>query len=111
VRGLEEPGNEGSRSVLVEHAGKRLVLFGDAEEDGLERILADERLEGPCDLLLFPHHGSETAHLCRLLDRVRPAQVLISSGTPPAVGPELDRRGLAWTWTGRDGPFRAVFPP
>lgn len=102
--------NESSRTLVVTWNGQRLVLSGDAEAEGLHGLLENGDLEGPCRLLLAPHHGSETAHLGALLEHTRPAEVWISSTTPPAVGPELDRRGLPWRWTGRDGPLVLRLP-
>ena len=77
-------GNEGSRSLEVRWRGERLLLCGDAEQDGLAAILALETRSGPLRLLLFPHHGSDTPLLGRLL-RSPPEEVWISSGGRPAV--------------------------
>ena len=54
----------------------------------------------PLRLMLFPHHGSETPHLARLLEGWAPEEIWISAALPPAVGRELSRRGLPWDWTG-----------
>jgi competence protein ComEC len=51
-------GRDNANSVLlvVEYGGKRLLLPGDLESPGIERVMADPPLD--CDVLLAPHHGS-----------------------------------------------------
>lgn len=105
LRGLAEAGNEGSRALLVRLGGARALLLGDAEEDGLRAMLDAGGLDGPLALLLAPHHGSATPWLHELLERTRPREVWISASRPPAIAAELDRRGIPWRWTGRDGPL------
>jgi len=104
LRGDNRTGNEGSRSLEVRWRGERLLLCGDAEEDGLAAILALEPDSRPLRLLLFPHHGSDTPLSGRLL-RSPPEEIWISVSRRPAVAAELERRGLRWRWTGRDGPL------
>ena len=87
------------------------MLCGDAEERGLERMLAAGLLDGPLDLLLFPHHGSDSPWLGRLLEAGRPGRVWISAAGEPPVAAELERRGLDWACTGLAGPLTASFPP
>ena len=107
ARGLGEAGNEGSRALVLDFPGGRAVLLGDAEGEGLAHLLelglGDPRT-GPTDLLLAPHHGSETHLLGPLIEQVRPSLVWISASAPPPIGPELDRRSIPWAVTRRDGP-------
>jgi competence protein ComEC len=103
LRGLPEEGNEGSRSLEVRVGGRRLLLCGDAEGDGLARQLRAGDLRGPYDLVLFPHHGSETPWLGPFLEAARPEQVWFSCAGRPAVADELDRRGIPWRSTAREG--------
>ncbi len=106
LRGWEGPGNEGSRAVLVSAGGERALLLGDAEGPGLAALLAQRRVQGPLRMLIAPHHGSSTPWLHELLETTRPAEVWIStSGEGPPIGTELDRRGIPWRWTARDGPL------
>ena len=49
--------NANSLLVSVEFAGKRILLPGDLESPGIERVMADPPTD--CDILLAPHHGSE----------------------------------------------------
>ena len=48
--------NANSILLLVEYAGRRLLLTGDLESPGLDDVLAEEPLD--CDAILAPHHGS-----------------------------------------------------
>ncbi len=52
--------NANSLILCLEYAGRRIVLTGDLERDGLYRLLRSERLD--TDLLLSPHHGSLKAN-------------------------------------------------
>ncbi len=103
VRGLEQAGNEGSSALELVFCGSAIVLFGDAEGPGLRATL--ELLEpGSRRLVLFPHHGSETALLGELLETLEPEEIWISAATPPSVAGELQRRREHWGWTG-NGPL------
>ena len=109
LRGAGGAGNEGSRSLLLELAGTRVALLGDAEAEGLAALLRSGALEGPWDVLLAPHHGSETPWLVPLLEAGRPGEVWISRPAEPPIARELDRRGIPWRCTSREGTltFRA----
>lgn len=109
VRGRPGDGNEGSRCLELEWHGRRLLLTGDAEQEGLAATLEAGLLQGPCDLLLLPHHGSSTPHLAALLEATDPREVWISAGVVPDVAAELERRGLAWGCTARHGAARRMY--
>ncbi|HEX6886139.1 MAG TPA: ComEC/Rec2 family competence protein [Planctomycetota bacterium] len=102
LRAAPVAGNEGSRALLVEWRGARLLLTGDAEEGGLAGLALPP---GPLRLLLAPHHGADAPALAPFLARHPPAEVWISGSSPPAIAAELARRRLPWRWTGRDGPL------
>jgi beta-lactamase superfamily II metal-dependent hydrolase len=104
-RGLDQPGNEGSRCLRVRRAAGDVVLTGDAEAEGLAAWLRIARDDAPVRLLLWPHHGSDSDRIGALLDATKPAEVWISSTAEPAVAAELDRRNVRWSWTARDGPL------
>jgi len=106
VRGAESEDNEGSRTLLATLGDLRTQLHGDAVELGLQRQLEDEDLRGPVDLLLWPHHGDPGPWTSALLERARPAEVWISASGSAGVERELERRGIPWRSTGRDGPLR-----
>ncbi len=111
LRGLDQTGNEGSRSLEVAWEGRRLLLTGDAEGAGLAAQLRAGWLTGPLDLLLLPHHGSETPHFGPLLTATDPTLVWISESGTPHLGTELDRRRLPWRATGPDGPLALFLGP
>jgi competence protein ComEC len=75
-------GNENTRSLvlLIHHAGHSLLLTGDLEGAGLERVLA---LPAPAvDVLMAPHHGSRVSNTPRLATWGRPAAVVSCEGPP-----------------------------
>lgn len=107
LRGRKESGNEGSRAVELVFEDERLLLFGDSEGEGLGALLQTEALVSPVDLLLLPHHGSDSPWLNELLDQARPREIWISAASDPALARELDRRGVPWSVTSRTGPLRS----
>jgi competence protein ComEC len=83
-------GEENVRSLvlLVRHAGHSLLLTGDLEGLGLERVLALPPV--PVDVLMAPHHGSRTANQPELAAWARPKLVVSCEGPPrgPTRAPE-----------------------
>jgi competence protein ComEC len=81
-------GNENARSLvlLVSHAGRRVLLTGDLEGAGMDRVLKlpDRRV----DVLMAPHHGSATrsVHPADLVAWAKPGVVVSCQGAPR--GPE-----------------------
>jgi competence protein ComEC len=75
-------GNENARSLvlLVRHAGHSILLTGDLEGPGLERVLKLPALR--VDVLMAPHHGSRKANLPQLAEWATPWVVLSSQGPP-----------------------------
>ncbi len=73
--------NAASLVLMVEYAGRRILLTGDLEEDGLRQVLSDpiEPTE-PVDVLLAPHHGSAGANTSELARWANPQHVVISAG-------------------------------
>ena len=78
-------GNENARSLVlrVRHAGHTLLLTGDLEGAGLERVLALPPT--PVDILMAPHHGSRTSNKPELADWARPRVVIACQGPPRGV--------------------------
>lgn len=109
-RGAAGDDNEGSRTLRVRYLGRTIVLCGDAEDAGLRGWLR-EAPSGPVDLLLWPHHGSDGPATGVLADALRPRKVWLSADVVPAITSELDRRGIAWEATARDGPLRFEVDP
>jgi competence protein ComEC len=75
-------GNENARSLVlyVQHAGRTMLLTGDLEGPGLERVLALPRVK--VDVLMAPHHGSRTANTPALAEWADPAVVISCQGRP-----------------------------
>jgi competence protein ComEC len=75
-------GNENTRSLvlLVRHADHTILLTGDLEGKGLDRVL---KLPPPrLDVLMAPHHGSLAANTPELADWARPQLAVACEGPP-----------------------------
>ncbi|MBQ4578002.1 MAG: MBL fold metallo-hydrolase [Clostridia bacterium] len=68
--------NDLSLVLLVEYAGRRILLTGDLTENA-EPLLPPI---GPVDVLQVAHHGSYTSSTKAFLEEVRPTYALISCG-------------------------------
>ncbi|MFV0443988.1 MAG: ComEC/Rec2 family competence protein [Planctomycetaceae bacterium] len=69
--------NANSLVLRLRYAGRTLLLTGDLEGAGLERLL---RLEtSPIDVLMSPHHGSRAANPSQLAGWARPRIVVASA--------------------------------
>jgi len=83
-------GNENARSMVlaVRHAGHVVLLTGDLEGPGLQRVLGLPRLQP--DVLMAPHHGSKAANVPDLASWARPLLVVSCEGPPRGQvrGPE-----------------------
>jgi competence protein ComEC len=79
-------GNENARSLvlLVRHAGHTLLLTGDLEGPGMERVLSLPAVHA--DILMAPHHGSRISNNVEFAAWARP-QLVVSCEGPPR-GPE-----------------------
>jgi competence protein ComEC len=75
-------GNENARSLvlLIRHAGQTLLLTGDLEGPGLERVLKLPAV--PIDVLMAPHHGSRFPNTPELAQWARPKLVISCEGPP-----------------------------
>ncbi len=84
---FDSPGTDNARSVVLEvaHGGRRLLLTGDLEKDGLARILDQVPPDRPVDALLAPHHGGRTSNPRLLYEWARP-QIVAVSQRPPVAG-------------------------
>ncbi|MBM4001705.1 MAG: ComEC/Rec2 family competence protein [Planctomycetes bacterium] len=84
--GIAGSDNANSVVMLVEHSGYRLLLPGDLEEQGMEALLANPRLN--CDLVMAPHHGSRGSRPAWFLNWCLPEWVIISCG-PRGAAPSV----------------------
>jgi competence protein ComEC len=101
--------NDGSCVVLVEAPGGRVLLTGDIEARGEAALLRRYR-QLPVDLVVAPHHGSNTSSGEALVAATRPAWVVFSTnwrnrwGFPaPAVVERWQRAGALPLSTDRHG--------
>lgn len=76
--------NANSIVLRIEYAGRTILLLGDLEEAGLDRLLESET--APIDVIQSPHHGSRAANPPELADWARPAYVVISTGDRGKAG-------------------------
>jgi competence protein ComEC len=111
LRAGEGDRNEGSRSLLVELPGSALLLFGDSVGAGLLGLLDAGLLPERAALALAPHHGSDGPGIGPWLDRWPPETVWISGPAGAPLEAELERRGLPWRSTGRQGWLALEFGP
>ncbi len=99
-------GNENTRSMVLEvrHAGHTLLLTGDLEGPGLQRVL--ELPPFRIDIFQAPHHGSRFANIPELAEWARPRVAVSSQGPPRGPGgvPEpYTARGARFLSTWADG--------
>jgi competence protein ComEC len=75
-------GNENARSLvlLVKHEGHTILLTGDLEGAGLERLLSIPPKHA--DILMAPHHGSLVSNKPELAEWAAPQVVIACQGPP-----------------------------
>lgn len=78
--GLDGIENLRSMTVRVEHAGHSMLLTGDVQGIGLDRVL--HQPHGQVDVLQAPHHGSRTSNTPALARWARPKVVVSNEGAP-----------------------------
>ena len=80
-------GTDNARSVVLEvvHDGRKLLLTGDLEREGLTKLLALGPPDTPIDAILAPHHGGRTSNPPALYDWAQPRIVAVSQ-RPPTAG-------------------------
>lgn len=69
--------NANSLIVQVEYAGRKILLTGDLERDGLAALL--QRPRSPVDVLIAPHHGAKLANPPALAAWTNPSVAIASS--------------------------------
>jgi competence protein ComEC len=82
-------GSDNAQSIVlaIEYAKRCVLLTGDLEPPGLQRLLGAPPLD--CDLLLVPHHGSARSRPPDIVNWSTPEWAVISSGTPESQGNNL----------------------
>jgi competence protein ComEC len=99
-RGPEGVENTRSLVLRLRHAGHTILLTGDLEGAGLERLLTLPA--EPVDVLMAPHHGSRFANTAELARWAQPKLVVACQGPPtrPARADPYTARGIPYlgTW-------------
>jgi competence protein ComEC len=110
-KGVIGSDNANSILLLVEYAGRRVLLTGDLESPGLEDVLAEEPLD--CDVVLAPHHGSARSNPTGFSLWSTPEYVVISGGRNVEDIPDIESvkdayraRGAEVFHTSEDGLVR-----
>ena len=106
ARGFAPGSTDNARSVVAEVAsgGRRFLLTGDLEDQGLTTLTARPRPVPGYEAMLAPHHGGRTSNPSWLYDWARPGLVAVSQRSPASntrdpLGPiAKDRFPLLRTW-------------
>ena len=99
-----ESDNASSLCLLLEFAGKRILLPGDLEGSGLLDLT--QLPPRPCHVLMAPHHGSLTLDPSELLVWCQPQLVIISGNHRATRAEVLEKYSVAGSQLGitfRDG--------
>jgi competence protein ComEC len=77
-------GNENARSLvlLVRHAGHSILLTGDLEGKGLQRVVGEIPPQH-VQVMMAPHHGSHLTNTADLAQWAQPRVVISCQGRPP----------------------------
>ena len=104
-----EHDNAASIVLSVEYAGRRIILPGDVDEDGLDLLLRSRRR--PCEVLVAPHHGSLKTDAPALAAWCSPRWVVVSGYHEPRIEPvaeEYRAAGAEVLYTGDVGAVTVV---
>lgn len=101
--------NDYSATIKLTWKGSSILLTGDVEKTSeMEMINSDYDLD--IDLLLVPHHGSNSSTTDEFLDKTTPSYAVISSGKDNSYGhphkevvSRLNERGIKTYNTAEDG--------
>lgn len=85
-QGVTGTDNANSLCVLIEFAGRRILLPGDLEPPGMQMLVSHAATK--VDVLMAPHHGSLNSKSDALLKWCSPETVVIS-GSTRAVSPRV----------------------
>jgi competence protein ComEC len=88
AEGVQGTDNANSLCVLLEFAGRRVLLPGDLEPPGMQMLTSQTPTD--VDVLMAPHHGSMNAKSDSLLRWCRPELVVISGSHRASAARVLD---------------------
>lgn len=69
--------NANSLVLSIDYAGRKLLLTGDVEKEGVQRL---QEFCSQFDVVMAPHHGSASSHPQQVCDCFEPQLVIVSSG-------------------------------
>jgi competence protein ComEC len=72
--------NVNSTALAVEYGGRTILLTGDLEREGLDRLMSTHSFDAGIDVLLAPHHGSRLANPPSFAEWGQPRVVIVSGG-------------------------------
>ena len=111
-------GNNASCIVLLRIYGRQIMIAGDIEARAEAELLRQYAADLTSDILIAPHHGSNSSSTAAFLQRVAPSYVLISAGLHNAFGHPrkvVTRRywqlGSHWYNTAQHGQIVVTFAP
>ena len=77
---LSNGDNANSLVVEVAYFGRRILLTGDLEGEGLSQLLSSDPID--CDIVMAPHHGSKHSRPADFAVWCQPEWVVVSGGDP-----------------------------
>ena len=77
-RGVLGRDNANSIVLLIEYAGRRILLPGDLESPGTDAVVAEQPID--CDVVMAPHHGSRHSSPADFYAWCQPEWIVVSSG-------------------------------
>lgn len=95
--GLFSSGNDNSCVLQVRTLDGTAILTGDIEANAEDRLVRNFSTQLQSDVLIAPHHGSQTSSTDKFLQAVKPSLVLIPAGYQNPFGhphPEVVKRYL-----------------
>jgi len=101
--------NSASLVLTVGCYGRTVLLPGDLEKEGMERLLMQSPIK--CDLLMAAHHGSANSDPIRFLEWAKPEFVAVSCGNKkfsPLAQELFDQSGCEIKRTDRGGAISLV---
>lgn len=82
--------NNHSCVLLIEHAGRQILLTGDIEREVEWRLIGAELLPSNIDLLQIPHHGSDSSSTPEFVQHLAPARAIASNAHRNRFGHPTD---------------------
>ena len=72
--------NNNSCVLLITYGSQRILLTGDIEARVEKQLLDKKQLKSPIDILLVPHHGSNTSSSLAWLKQLQPKWAVVTAG-------------------------------